>query len=242
MTNNLTIETSTSLQEMYYKYTHLKIGGKEVVCPYWMNNLEKGIYGPLGGKGTPGQIEEITRIEAEKEGIDLNKMTNEEIIIFMNLKKIGIDCSGFVFWMLNALDLEKGGNGIGDDIPGSKGKVVEYRASVSMLTSENSIFSIEEINKIKCGDMIRLRRGKHIMIITSIYKDGENIKKIEYAHSSSDKYTKISGVHKNNIEIIDINKNLKDQNWLEETNNENRYGQYMSIENSDGVKRLKIWF
>ena len=75
------METSKALQDLFYQYTHLHIGGKEIVCPYWMNNLEKGIYGPIGGKGTPREIEEATTKEAEAENVTsvdiINKIVNE---------------------------------------------------------------------------------------------------------------------------------------------------------------------
>lgn len=237
----MSTETSKALQDLFYSYTHLLIGGKEVVCPYWMNNLEKGIYGPIGGKGTPKQIEEITASEAEKEKVDLFKMNAEEVVLFMRMKKIGVDCSGFVFWMLDALDREKGGNGIGDDIPDSRGKVVEYRANTMMLTESKVSFPVATVSEVKPGDIIRMRRGKHIAIILSIFYEKDKMIKLEYAHSSGNIHTKVSGVHKAEIFVINQDLKLEQQEWSEDDNQGKKYKECLFSQEGDGIRRLNIW-
>lgn len=240
MSDTLILDSSKALQDLFYQYTHLPIDGKKIVCPYWMNNLEKGIYGPIGGKGTPEQIADEVIKEAKSENVDLKKMDKESIVLFMKAKKIGIDCSGFVYWMLNSLDLEKKGNGIADDIPGSKGNVVQARANVQMLTDEKVSFPVEKLKDIKVGDMVRLRRGKHVAIILSIKREEGQVREIEYAHSSGG-YTKISGVHSAKITIISPNADLKSQNWSELTLEEKSYRESYYPQAGDGVKRLRIW-
>lgn len=239
MSYNLTIETSKALQELFLKYTHLPIGGKEIVCPYWMNNLEKGIFGPIGGKGTPKQIVQITIEQAVAEGVDLEKLDERGIILFMKAKMIGVDCSGFVFWMLNELDLEKGGNGIADDIPGSQGRVVKARASVAMLTSDTVSQTVGKIADYKVGDTIRLRRGKHIAIITKIKRDSEAVVEIEYSHSSD--VTKVKGVHAGKIKIVNQSSELEDQEWEETVEEGISYGTEFCPGTGDSIRRLNIW-
>ncbi len=73
--NNLNIHSSAALDDVFYRYTHLHLGGKEVCCPYWVNSLKKGIFGPYGGKGTPEQIAEATVFEAKRAGVDLAKIS-----------------------------------------------------------------------------------------------------------------------------------------------------------------------
>lgn len=233
------IESSKALDNLLFKYTHLPVGGKEVVCPYWMNNLEKGIYGPIGGKGTPVEIVSTTNEHAISEKVDLNKMDVEAIDLFMRACRIGVDCSGFVFWMLNELDLEKGGNGIADNIPGSTGKVIKARASVAMLCSDNVSRVVEKINEVKIGDMIRLRRGKHIAIITKIKKDSEGVIEIEYSHSSD--ITRVKGVHAGKIKIINEFSGLGDQEWEETIEEGVSYGTEFCSGVGDSIRRLNIW-
>lgn len=227
--------TSQALQKLFAKYTHLPLGGKEISCPYWRNDLKRGIFGPGGGKGRPEEIVEITEQEAKKENLDLGKMNEEEIISFMEKSRIGIDCSGFVFWMMDVLDKEKGGNGITDDIPGCQGKFL-CRANVKMLTSEEVTLPIEKAKDIKVGDIIRLHGGKHVTMVIQVTR----VREIEYAHSSG--LTEVSGVHSGRIIINDPDFGLEKQSWQEKTDKGENYGhKYYLTTLGDGVRRLKIW-
>lgn len=236
-------ESSKALQDLFYQYTHLPIGGKEIVCPYWMNDLKEGIFGPFGGKGMPEQIVEASEKAAKLKGIDLAKMSEQEVLSFMEQEKIGVDCSGFVFWMLDSLDKEKGGDGIADDIPGCKGKILECRANVAMLTDENSTLPIEKVAEVRVGDMIRLGGGKHVAIVVGVMRDTQDegiLKEIEYAHSSAK--TKEFGVHSALIKIINPQGGLETQEWSEETKDGKNYGGFNFLPGSgDELKRLKIW-
>lgn len=233
-------ETSKALQDLFYQYTHLPIGGKEISCPYWMNKLKKLIWGPLGGKGMPEQIRRITVEEAQKAGIDLSQMNETEILSFMKGHRIGIDCSGFVFWMLDALDKEKGGNGISDDIPHLPGTLAERQTSVAALTGENLAIPIEKVKDIAVGDMIRLHRGKHVAVVMQITKEDGKIKEIKYAHSSE--RTVIQGVHSAKIKVVDWEKGIWEQEWEETLPSGNNYGrEFCRRTSGDGLKRLKIW-
>jgi len=225
-------ETSKALQNLFYQYSHLPLGGKEIVCPYWKNNLRRMIFGPFGGKGKPGQIVEATKKEAEKARIDLNKMREKEILKFMKRKKIGIDCSGFVFWLLEALDREKGGRGIG---------LLARKTNVKLLTSDKVSLAVESLPKIKVGDLIRLNEGKHLAIVISLKKkaDGELVE-IEYAHSSNQTF--LPGVHLGKIKIVGPGQPLEKQIWLEKTKRGRNYGKnfYLPSE-GDSIRRLKLW-
>lgn len=234
-----TIESSKALSDLFFSYTHLPIGGKKIPCPYWMNKIKEGIIGPYGGKGTPEQIVETVEYEAKKDNFDLNLATDSEILAFMKNKKIGVDCSGFVFWMLNALDLEKGGDGIVNDIPGSVGKFVAARANVSMLVDEKVAIPVG-LNEIKIGDMIQLGGRKHIAIVTKLFKEAYKLKEVEYSHSSSQ--TQNSVVHSALVKIANPKFDLKRQEWEEKTKTGKNYGQsYFKEELGDGLKRLRIW-
>lgn len=236
------VETTKSLQDLFFSYTHLLIGGKEVVCPYWIDSLKKLKLGPGGGKASPQEIIMHTNSKAKENNIDLNKQSEHEIVLFMKKNRIGVDCSGFAFWMLNVLDLEKGGNGIADDIPNSKGKVIKIRASTKMLTDDGVSVFVKEINKIKPGDMIRLKSGHHLVIILETEKnENKNLKKIVYAHSSSSIYTTVSGVHKESIIIKDSEKSIQEQDWQEQTPDKSNYALQLHPQDGDGIKRLKIW-
>jgi len=237
----LRIETSKSLQDLFYRYTHLPLGGQKIVCPYWINNLKAGVFGPYGGKGTPREIVEATKTEAEKIGLDLSKLSKEEILAFMKSKRIGMDCSGFVFWMLDALDREKGGDGIAKDILSSS-RLLPSRANVATLTNEGAVSAVE-LKDVRVGDMIRLDKGKHVAIVMKVVRDmGEmgKVREIEYAHSSA--RTKILGVHAEKIKIKDQTRGLEKQQWNDIAYEGKNYGEANCFPLAgDGLKRLKTW-
>lgn len=234
------IGKSVAIEGLVYQYTHLPMGGKKVRCPYWVDKIKKKIWGPFGGKGSPEQIVEATLMAAKKEGINLNGLSAAQIRSFLKRNRIGIDCSGLVFNLLDALDKEGGGNGLADDIPGAKGKFL-IRASVKMLTNNKVSVPVKVIKEIKMGDMIRLGGRTHIVVITAIKKEKTGkIKEIIYAHSSP--RTKVSGVHKARIKIKEEAAGLEKQDWLEKTRRGENYGQkYFRPEKGDGIRRLKIW-
>ena len=236
---------SPAIEKLLGQYLHLNIGGKKVRCPYWMNILnpdprtdKKKLQGPYGGKGRPEQIIEATLVAAKREGINLNELSPGQIKAFMKKNRIGVDCSGLVYWFLDALDREKGGNGLADDIPGVKGKFLT-RANVEMLTNDEVSMPIKAINEAAVGDMIRVVAGKHIAIITGIKKDKGGTKELVYAHSSN--LTETKGVHVGRILIKDSQKSLADQVWLEKTSKGENYGKkHFHLEEGDGVRRLKV--
>jgi hypothetical protein len=232
-------ETSVALQNLFQQYSCLPLGGKEIVCPYWMNKLVQGIYGPNGGKGNPEQIVQATVEEAKNAFFDLNKASEEEILAFMRTRRIGVDCSGFVYWMLDAFDREKGGNGLADDIPEANGSFVGSRANVRLLTSKELATRVS-LQDVRVGDMIRTRGGKHIMIVFSIERDDDgNLWKITYAHSSNK--TEITGVHLGVIDIVAPEKTLADQIWQEKNADGDSYLVDFLPEAGDGFYRLLLF-
>ena len=231
-------ENSPALENLFSRYTHLPLGGKEIVCPYWMNNLKKGIFGPFGGKGTPEQIVEATKNEAKAADLSLREMTAEEILNFMKERKIGVDCSGFVFWMLDSLEREKGGRGLEQDFYPNQ-TLAPTKANVATLTEPQFVLSIK-LNDVKVGDIIRLDKGRHVAIVIEVIREvkTKQVKEIVYAHSSA--RTKMSGVHAARILIIDSQKELEAQKWCEESKRGGSYGSYLFPQEGDGLKRLKI--
>lgn len=233
-------ETSQALDKTYESYSRLFVGKKEIRSPYWLNKLSRGVLGPFGGKGRAEDLTKATQEAAIREGFDLSKMSAQEILSFMRKKRIGVDCSGFVFWMLDSFDKEKGGNGIIDDIPGISGKFPASRANVETLTRKEISIPVEKVKNIKLGDMIRLRAGRHIAIITAITRNKEGkIVEIEYAHSSL--FSREKGVHKNIIKIFDEEKDIGFQDWLEQAEKLESYKKHYLPQKGDGVRRLKIW-
>lgn len=235
------VESSSALDNLFYQYTHLPLGNKFVRCPYWMNKLKRGILGPFGGKGNPEQIIKATKEAASNQNVDLYSLSEEKIFDFMKKNRIGVDCSGFVFWMLDSLCQEKKGRGVSEYIFCSNPPLKASRANTATLLDKKNVQAIS-LKDIKVGDLIRLNKGKHVAIVLHLLKDPQTRKllEIEYAHSSS--RTKIQGVHSARIRITDSSLSLNEQEWLELDRKNKPYNkENFFSDKQDGLYRLKIF-
>ncbi len=217
---------SKILFEAYEKFI-LPLGGKKVPTPYRMNDI--GAFQKVGpafqGKSSPEILIKTTKQLAKEQGFDLKKANVEQIKNFMVLNKLGIDCSGFVYRILNEL------------VQKVKGKpLTEFglpnvgRTNVTKLTSFEFTITIETAGQIQSGDLIELNSSSkppHCFIV--LQNDGH---KIIYAHSAG--RSKITGVHTGEIIISDPKKGLDEQNWKEEFK-----ALVFNAKSGDGARRLK---
>ena len=134
--------------------------------PYSKNVLKNGKIIKeqfLGGKGNCRQIATETIRLAQKQNVDLVKLTNKEFYNFQKKNHLGIDCSGLACQLLNFY---------------FKTDLNPRRTSADMLTSSPISKEIKP-NEIKTGDLVRQKNGGHVLFI--IKKQG-NI--INYVDSS----------------------------------------------------------
>jgi hypothetical protein len=250
-----------SLFSIVHKYTEFHINGKRVQIPYCIvgnkvepsNHPESGRttkFSNYAGKGTAEQINQALIQSAKKENLDLSTKTSAEITRFMIEQGIGIDCSGFVYNVLNEY-FKKTKHITLDEIifrfPGIMGSVENLlfrnnrvrRCSAEVLTSDLNTIKISKVKDIQPGDMIRLTHpnwaGKHIAIIVEVSFDH-----IQYAHSSE--YTQNKGPHTARINTLFPNEGLEKQEWLESTIEGNNYGKVAYIpERGDSIRRIKLY-
>lgn len=192
--------------------------------PYWKNTLKNGVVvknGIFGGKGTCEQIAAKTIELAQKQKIDLLKLTPQKIYNFQKKNKLGIDCSGLTSNLLNLiLKLNK-----------IEFQINPFKTSAKALTSPEFSQKIKDYDQIKTGDIIRTDSGKHVIFI--IEKIG-NI--ISYVQSSQKTFTR--GVHYGHIEIVNPKKSLKYQLWSDKTKDGKKYSTLFNSKNGDGIYRL----
>lgn len=214
-----TKDYSTILFAAYDKFM-LPLGGKRVPTPYRRNEI--GSYQKLGpefqGKSSPETLTKTTKRLAKEQGFNLDKATVEEIREFMRQNKLGIDCSGFVYRMLNYL-VEKLSLG---NLEKATGLPHVGRTNVAKLTSDEFTVPITDFSLTQPGDMVKLDSGKEIHHCAVILDNQNNT--ITYAHSSEG--TNPSGVHQGIIENKKLPPDLKIASFHP------RYG--------DGIRRLKI--
>lgn len=237
--NKFNQNISQKIESFVKQYSEMEINGLIVSCPYWINRLKNGkvtLRGFAKGKGRSSEIREELIKRLSKMPVDLKfELTPETVRKFAKRERIGIDCSGFVYRVLDEL-LHCG---YGDTNFKNLDKVFSggiNKTNVKRLSDLKYSDQIKIIDNFQIGDMIRLWGGKHIAIIIGINK-----KEILYAHSSW-LSTKIQGTHASTILIVDDEKSLDEQVWMEKTRSGENFGKkYFNPDKGDGVFRLKIF-
>ncbi len=192
--------------------------------PYWSNKLRNGQIidnGPFGGKGTTAQIREITP----------SNLKSIDIYRFQKKHKIGIDCSGLTYHLLNYWCKLHTGKSIKTKIIGTEGKFGPKRVNVQMLSSPQNSIKISNLSDIKTADLIVIDQKKHVLFVIEKIKD-----KIYYVHSSQK--TKKTGVHYGTITLTNPDKPLNYQQFSDITKTNIGYQNLFFSNKGDGIYRL----
>lgn len=230
-------QISTPQINNYLKsYLEIDLGRIKINCPYWKNKLKGGkvvVRGQFNGKGESADI--CKSLKKAIQNLPPNiSITKQNIFKLAKRERIGIDCSGLVYrtWdHLIHLQQSKQVNSLDNIFSGGINKT-----NVRRLTSGTKTIPINKVSQIIPGDVIRFMGGKHALLVVE-----NNGQYIEYVHSSN-RSALISGVHKGKIQILKANKDLDQQNWLEQTPTGDSYGQkYFQPQVGDGAKRLKYF-
>ncbi len=207
---------------------------QSVSCPYY-NNKRQVLRGGLRagvGKGSPDDIVEEALIQSLHDKKNLNTMTDEEIKKFLVDHHLGVDCSAFVYYILDA-ELKSL----------SKGSIKKYlhfpyiknplrHLLTKLRTAENTDVKTlaharnsnqVELKNVQPGDFVVLLGGgreherDHIIIITDVKKENNVPVTLEYAHSdewpSDGRYN--HGVRIGTMRINNVNGSILDQPWSE---------------------------
>lgn len=242
------------INEFIEQYFKMDILGIQVTAPYYRNvKRVRAELRSLVGKGTPEELIEETVIYAKLHNFFFENKSAKDVREFMESEGIGIDCSGLISHILDFWLKKSGVGGIGSNIKypqasfrttiARKLRVIE-NISADLLTNELNSTKVNLAN-VKPGDLIRLKgekRGDHIAMIYSVEKDdnSKKIVKVTYVHSAEN-YGVSSGVKFGEIEIIDENKNLEEQKWLEidvQSNSSPTFNGYLREKEDNGLRRL----
>lgn len=220
--------------------------------PYF-NNKSVGRRAGIGveiGKGSPKEIMEELETIGRQEKIDIKSLSDIDQKRFMVEHNIGIECSGFVYHVLSAFGKGELKNNL--KFPYTKGILGLFRSYFRAIHNTNvKTFAHEQnskvisIEKIQVGDIIAmLGERDHILLIEKIDFQNSIPKNIYYIHAmtwpSDGEYG--HGIHEGKIEIIDLQKPIVDQNWIElgKTGEEN-YTYARAKKSMTELRRLN-WF
>lgn len=214
-------------------YQNFCLGGACVRIPYF-NNKKVGSRRALPGqvgKGNPQEIEEEILLNLKKTRDTVGTLTPQNLTDLMVSESIGIDCSGYALYVLDAECRARSKGGIDRHLSFPLGKNIITRllarfhpsTNTNVATFAHTKNSSEiSLDKVAPGDIITIlnttqSERNHILIVTSV--DYQNFTPIAlyYTHSiawPSDGSTN-HGVRNGKIIITDIAKPIIEQQWQE---------------------------
>ncbi len=229
-------KSTEGLYRFIKQYLKINLGEISVPCPYWSNKIKNGLVVIRGFQNGKGKAEEI-KSELQKrllpDNLNIDLFTPLYIQKFAKKERIGIDCSGLAFRVLEELVRLRYKNCSVDNLTQVFPEGIS-RVNVKKITDINYCIEINDLKEVQTGDLIRMMGGKHVVVIIK----SEN-NSVTYIHSSH--ITSTQGVH---LGFITLKEDLplEKQNWLEKTKREENFGQrYYYPHKGDGIYRLKIF-
>lgn len=216
-------------------YSNFTIGNASCSVPYFNNKKIKNRAGLRAqiGKGRPQEIREELEIILKKNKIDLEQISNENLKKILVDNNIGIECSGFVFHVLDAEAQSRNLGSIARKIHfiNCRGFVGQIRCAIrpiencdvsTLASNKNS--TVIDLDSILPGDIITMMSEEkdlmrnHILIIKEVEYENNIPRSFSYAHAIAYPEDGIygSGIRQGKIIITDTSTKLEDQNWLPE--------------------------
>ncbi|MEI6396944.1 MAG: hypothetical protein WCO48_02655 [Candidatus Taylorbacteria bacterium] len=214
------------------QYTNFSVGTAVCSIPYFNNKTvrARGALRAYGGKGSPKDIFDEVTASLTKEHVSIDVLTDESLKKYVTDKKIGIDCSGFAYYILNAECEAQGKGSLSKHIhfTNAKGLIGKIRSMIRPVENCSVITLADEKNSqiidkkdIQPGDMIVMiaKDGgrDHILVIDQVDYIDLLPKNIHYVHASAypDDGVYGNGIKSGEIEITDSEKDIVDESWSE---------------------------
>ena len=241
------------------QYLHFKIGNAVCSIPYF-NNKTTRTRGGLRvaiGKGSPKEIFEEVQDIVIKNHISINALTNDSLKRLLADNNIGIDCSAFVYYVLNAESEERKKGHLDKHLSFTNCHGILGRIRCSLRPIENcnvATFANDKnsrsipIKEIEPGDIITMKSEEnnrdHILVIHQIEYQNFIPATIHYSHAIAypEDSPYGSGIYQGEIQIISPDKYITEQRWIEDNSEGNSNRLFIRAQKSKTeVRRLK-WF
>ena len=213
-------------------YLHFKIGNAVASVPYFNNKTvrSKGGLRVMVGKGSPKDIHEEVQGLAVKRHLDTKTLADESLKKFLVDSGIGIDCSGFAYYVLEAESVARGHGKLNRHLSfvhsyGPMGKMICYlrpveNSGVTTIASERNS-RLVNTDVLMPGDFISMLSGtedaerNHILVIHAVDNDNGKVSKIYYSHAISYPEDGIygTGIKQGSISFTQSTSNILDQEW-----------------------------
>ncbi len=230
-------------------YLHLKVGGLVFRCPYYQNVWKRRKPAVFAGKGRPEEIEAQTR-QLLKLKPSLKHASVKLLRFYLVQAGLGIDCSGFVGNVLSELIWETKKKSFYQLVPPSifanwrRRLVFKLRPRLNLsarILTSSPLSEAIDFHQALPGDLIKFGNF-HVALISAVWQEKNEIRKIEYVHSTSD-YSEEHGVHQGLIFIKNPSLSLEKQIWQESDSQGRNWTKedYLRADPRErGIRRLTI--
>ncbi|OHA17006.1 MAG: hypothetical protein A3C79_01855 [Candidatus Taylorbacteria bacterium RIFCSPHIGHO2_02_FULL_45_28] len=220
------------------QYLNFKVGTAVCSVPYFNNKTVKirAALAVNGGKGGPKEIFEETEALLVKVHATIDSVTSESLQKLLTDNNLGIDCSAFAYYVLNAESQELGKGSLDKHtiFVNCHGLIGKLRCSlrpiencdVSTLAHDKNsrVISIKEITPgdiitmLGDGDIQILPNDRdHILVIHQVEYQNFIPYRLHYSHAVAYPEDGIygTGIKQGIIEITDVSKQITEQLWTE---------------------------
>ncbi len=216
------------------QYLNFKVGTAMCSVPYFNNKTTKlrGALAVHAGKGSPQEIFEEVQSLLIKAHTTAESLSTESLKKLLADNNIGIDCSGFAYYVLNAESEESGKGSIDKHISFVQAKGVLRKLIASWRPVGNVDVStlahdangrVIPLKAIQPGSIITMTNDTeenerdHILVIHQVEYQNFIPYKLHYSHAVAYPEDGMygTGIKQGTIEIIDIAKPIAEQAWTE---------------------------
>ena len=147
----------TALRQKLNDYLHFAIDDNEVPIPYILQP-SRWNFNKSSGKGSPEMLYKEVFELIEKQRLQISKLNSGDIYKLMKEHRIGVDCSGFVYHLLDAYLLAEKQVSLSQ-------KLVRYSGVLGLL--EKNILSFQRYRRINAATLTSSLNSQNIKNLTT---------------------------------------------------------------------------
>ena len=214
------------------QYLHFNVGQASCSIPYFNNKVSRsrGALRAYIGKGSTHDIYDEVVACMVKDHVAVNLVTDESLKMYLTDKNIGMDCSGFAYYILDTESRERKLGQLDKKIHFTNCKGITGKIRCALRPVENcdvKTFACEKNSRVidikdaLPGDIITMTDSAterdHILVIHQIEYQNFIPTNLHYSHTIAYPEDGVynTGTRQGVIEIFDLNKKITEQNWLE---------------------------
>ena len=216
------------------QYLHFKVGSAVCSVPYFNNRTvrARATLRTFVGKGSPKDIYDEVQVMLIRQHVPAETLADESLKKLLADADIGIDCSAFAYYVLNAESAETGRSPLDKHISFVNCTGLFGRMRAALRPAENcdvATFADDRNSRVIAmkdalpGDIITMmgdaedNEHDHILIIHQVDQQNSVATKIFYSHAAAYPEDGLygSGVKQGTIMITDPSKPIIAQEWSE---------------------------